>query len=349
MTVTTLAEVEALRALLAATIWPCGGYPTERQPNAVEAFSTSFWGATANEPVVPLAGIDRLPVSQYLGVSVAPLHFRPAVSRGKALIFAAGHDGGPWTNQARNVVYRFVRQGFDVVTVAMPLYFLEPRPLIGNVQLGLEHGDLAQFQDARGWHPLAWFLEPTVAVLNYLEAFYGYTDVSMTGYSGGGWCTYWMAALDTRITRSYPVTAGLPLDIRVGTENGDWEQYQADVFTVAPTWRQPNTIGAAMGPLASDTERVVGRCQWPAGVDYRDLYVMAADRAGRSQLQMVNQLDPVFPDLGRGAAYGPPITAKAAALGGTWGYWIDTISSTEHRISDPAIDRMLSDLGVVLW
>lgn len=318
MTVSTLVAVEALRATLKATIWPAGGYPSSRQPNTVTAYSNSYWGRQENLPaLVNFAALYRLDVHQYLGVDVRPLHFQPTTRRtpAKALVFAIGHDGGPWYPMPRQVVYRFLAQGYDVVTVAMPLYFMEPRPLVGQIQLGLEHGDLAQFQGPT-WHPLAWFLEPSVVVLNYL-ADLGITDVTMAGYSGGGWCTYLMAALDTRITRSYPCTAGLPLDIRVGAENGDWEQYQADVFAT---------------PIA----------------DYRDLWVMAADRAGRSQLQMVNQYDPVFPDLGRAATYGPPITAICSGLGASWGYWIDA-NVTEHVITDKALTKMFADSGVSEW
>ena len=317
MTVSTLGQVEALRETLIETIWPAGGYPSDRRVNSVESYSSSYFGQTENAPaLVNFAGIDRLAVQQYLGVHVRPLHFKPTVSRGEAMLFMIGHDGGPFTVQSRNVVYRLLAQGFDVVTVAMPLYFAEDRPLIGNVQLGLEHGDLAQFQDP-GWHPLDWFLTPAIAAMNYLEEAYGYSEVSMTGYSGGGWATYLLAALDVRITRSYPVTGGPPLDVRVGTENGDWEQYQVDVFA---------------DPIA----------------DYRDLYVMAADRAGRSQLLMVNELDAIFPDLGRAAVYGPPLTTICSGLGGSWDYWIEA-GQTEHVISDQAVDEMFADMGIALW
>lgn len=317
MVVSTLGAVEALRTTLKATIWPAGGYPTQRRAQVVASYSSSYFGKLENDPALEnLATMYRFEVHQYLGVDVRPLHFQPTTARGPGFIFAIGHDGGPFTAQSRNVVNRLLRQGYHVVTVGMPLYFAEARPLIANIQLGLEHGDLAQYQYPNGWHPLAWFCEPTIAAINYL-ADLGVTTVYMIGYSGGGWCTHLMAALDTRISHSFPCTAGLPLDIRVGTENGDWEQYLADVFAT---------------PIA----------------DYRDLWVMAADRAGRSQLQIVNTYDPIFPDLGRAATYGPPITAIASGLGSSWGYWLDTFP-TEHVIGDRAISRVFQHLGITLW
>lgn len=314
MPVVTLQDATAKRAALRAAIWPTGGYPAERRANTVEAWSHAYWGQLPAYAALPLASLTRLHVNQLHGVNVRPLHFRPSTRRNRGLVFAIGHDAGPWYPMPRNVLYRFLAQGFDVISVAMPLYFMEDRPLVGNVQLGLEHGELAQFQTA-SFHPLAWFLEPSIAAVNrLLDA--GCTDVSMLGYSGGGWCTTVLPALDTRIAHSYPVASGMPLDLRVGNEFGDWEQFGADI------WQ--NT-------------------------DYRDLHVMAADRPGRSQVQVFNQYDPIFPaDAARIAQYAPTVQSRAAALGGSWGLYTDRLVN-EHTISDLALNRVMSDLQLTIW
>lgn len=321
MAVVTLADSEAKRAALRAAIWPAGGYPLERRADRAESWWHPYWGQQPNYCALRnLDGLTRLHVDQRLGVNVRPIHFRPTVRRSRGLVFAQGHDAGPWYPMPRNVLYRFLLQGFDVVTVGMPLTFMEARPDIDGLRTP-QHDFMGQFQTEE-FNPLAWFLEPPIAALNRLRDL-GCADVSMIGYSGGGWATTLLAALDARIARSYPVAGSLPLDLRQSgpgwNDWGDWEQFAADIW--------------------QDT-------------DYRDLYLMAADRPGRSQVQVLNQYDPVgFKGDGREQTYAPTLAARAAALGGAWRVWVDR-NRTEHAISDLALNEVMKDLGIVggeLW
>jgi hypothetical protein len=313
------AEVSALRSALKSAIWPSGGYPTNRAADSTASYTPDYWlQPQPNLATIPnLAGITQLTVNQYLGVNVRPIHFKPTTKRDRGIIFAQGHDSGPWYPMPRNIVYRLLVQGFDVVTVAMPLLFMEDRPAIPGLD-SPSHDDMGDFQTG-SFNPLSWFLEPSIAALNHLLAVSpSLTDVSMMGYSGGGWATALLAALDTRITHSYPIVGWLPLSLREGNEFGDWEQYQADI------WDAPFTH------------------------DYEDLAVMAADSAGRTQIQILGDHDPIFPDNGRSASYAATVSAAAAGLGGTWDVLVDSLL-TEHAISDAALNAVLEDMGVTIW
>jgi len=80
--------------------------------------------------------------------------------------------------------------------------------------------------------PLKYFLIPPLSALNTAiesRANAGlppYEKISVMGYSGGGWATTAMAAIDPRITQAFSVAGSLPMEYRGWhrPDGGDWEQ-----------------------------------------------------------------------------------------------------------------------------
>ena len=89
--------------------------------------------------------------------------------------------------------------------------------------------------------PIRYFLEPTLISLNYAQnrersrsnQFPNYRRFHMIGLSGGGWTTTVCAALDPRITLSFPVAGTMPLYLRSGGSIGDREQFQPSFYRIA--------------------------------------------------------------------------------------------------------------------
>src|SRR4051794_4575344 len=95
------------------------------------------------------------------------------------------------------------------------------------------HDTLPLYAQVYFGSPVHYFMDPVVTVVNYLRAQYAYTSISMVGLSGGGWATTLAAALDPRISRSFPVAGSLPLELRTPEERGDWEQAVPELYAIA--------------------------------------------------------------------------------------------------------------------
>jgi hypothetical protein len=143
---------------------------------------------------------------------------------------------------------------------------------------------------------------------------------SRVGLSGGGWTTTVCAAIDPRITRSYPAAGSLPFHLRPGSPNaasstGDWEQRMET---------QPHFY------------RIAG---------YLDLYVMAAIGAGRRQIQILNRFDSCcFAGVGH-RSYAPAVSHRVDVIGG--GHWdvLEDATHDRHAISPYALSVILWDLA----
>ena len=140
----------------------------------------------------------------------------------------------------------------------MPLTGRNNRPTaqgrFGPIRLR-EHDDLALLPTG-AQHPIGLFFEPLRVAVDALSP--SYRRIVMVGLSGGGWATTVYAALDPRISASYPVAGSLPFPLRYQTV-GDWEQTLPALYEIA---------------------------------DYLDLYVLGSIGRGRSQLQILNEQDP---------------------------------------------------------
>jgi hypothetical protein len=136
----------------------------------------------------------------------------PATPTARLAIVNPGHtchyNSNP--NQDNQTVIDLLNDGYAVLATYMPYY--------NPVQCGLSHDQLfdpaSNFRPAGGAHPLIYFLDTVRRGLNYAIATHGYTEIKLTGLSGGGWTTTLYAALDPRITTGVTIAGSEPFTLR---------------------------------------------------------------------------------------------------------------------------------------
>ncbi|PIW30619.1 MAG: hypothetical protein COW30_01775 [Rhodospirillales bacterium CG15_BIG_FIL_POST_REV_8_21_14_020_66_15] len=149
------------------------------------------------------------------------------------------------------------------------------------------------------------FLPPVVAV-NYALAQQPFHGIAMIGVSSGAWVTLVSAAIDPRIDASFPVAGVLPLALLRGKEE------------------------SARSIVEGLTE-ITG---------VLDLSVMAADRSGRSQVQVFNRFDRCCFNGPRPSLYADLLGKTAGRLGGRHRVLFDE-SHARHKISRWALARIM--------
>lgn len=235
------------------------------------------------------------------------------------LLYHTGH-GNLLPGDQENVI-QFLEAGYDVLFISMPLTGLN-QPAVGANPPAIAETECCgriEFTSGIEGHtqlealsqPLKYFFEPIAAALDHAEG-EGYRDFAMVGVSGGGWAALVYAAIDARITASFPVAASLPLWMRLPEyEPGDFEQRYPPFYQLA---------------------------------GYLDLYLMGAYGKGRSQLQIFNYFDPCCYGGERALVYLQPIQTRLASLGsGAFDIYIDR-SHNAHMISPEAVAIILAAL-----
>ena len=198
----------------------------------------------------------------------------------------------------------------------MPLLGVNNRPVVSLKRFGrlrIEFHDCLRFIAPKVGHPVRYFVDPVVAVINYASA-QGNRQVAMIGFSGGGWTTTLSAAVDVRIARSYPVAGTLPLYLRSGSGYpwGDYEQTVRGLYEIA---------------------------------NYLELYVLGAvGDASRAQMQILNKHAPcIYAGTGY-LTYERIVGEIVEELGsGRFGVVLDD-THRQHMISKWAVRRILEDL-----
>lgn len=309
-------DATAKRAELVNFIWGPSGFPTQLPANVEKAISDERYADLDN-----LKQIDRLTVNMEWGLTSTAYHFIPAEANGKLLIYHGGHDGD--FILAKDLISFFLKNGFAVVGMSMPLEGPNNRPVVeiervGKVQLAFH--DQLKLLKMKSGHPVQLFLTPVAVVLNYAQPL-NYDSVVMTGVSGGGWTTTIYAAVDPRITRSYPAAGTLPLHLREDRNRTNSAQRPAD-------W--------------GDYEQTIPELHSIA--NYLDLYILSSLGEQRKQLQIVNKNDPCC--LGGEAfrTYEGVINERVRNFGGgSFAVYLDT-KNTRHSISNEAMKVILDDV-----
>jgi hypothetical protein len=329
ITIKSARDVAVKRQALIDFLWGAQGFPGEKLPSSL----------TKDVPT-PVSGlnnlerVDELHVAMEEGEQGLAYHFVAKRSNGRLVVVHQGHgctfddsEAAAGKNYGiQRAISGLLSVGFSVLAVYMPHEF--PGDCRGTVY----HNIMSERVVGTG-SPIKFFLEPVAVCLNYLQANAGadhfpkYREFDMVGFSGGGWTTTVYAAIDPRITMSFPVAGSLPLYLRSGASVGDAEQTFASLYKIA---------------------------------GYPDLYVMGASGAGRKQVQILNRRDSCcFGEKQHGAAQ-LGITWEAAVrsyetevrhtlnhLGnrGSFRVAIDE-ESTGHMISHHAIaDEILPELS----
>jgi hypothetical protein len=308
ITVHSAAEVAARRARLTAYVWKGAGLPT-RLPRVQAGVSVPLLTALPH-----LHRVDELSVPLAYGMSSRVFHVLPRPpGNGRLAVYHNGH--GEPAGAMLATVGALLQRGYSVLIHAMPYMHWNASSPGG----GTSHDEFARRESAR-FSALTFFLDPVAVALNHALTVHRPTSVQMVGLSGGGWTTTVYAAIDPRVTRSYPVAGSLPFYLRgaapnVASSTGDWEQ------------RRDTLPGFY-------------------GVDgYLDLYVMAATGPGRRQLQILNRFDPCcFGGVGH-RSYAPAVTQRAGLIGGGGWDLQEDATHGEHTISPYALSVILHDLG----
>jgi len=282
----SLDDESAARRRLIKEAW--GGKLPESVPFSIQPARADLEG---------LENIDSAEAWQSLfGTLIYVLH--PAAPNGRAVIVHQGHASyaGRWSSGVGTLIDHLLSRGFTVAAMQMPLQGWNKGPWTSHAAL----------IEARGNASLAQFIGPVIEVVNRL--YDSYTDVSMAGFSGGGWTTVLAAAIDTRITRSAAVAGSLPVTFR--------NAYKEKVCIYHASDEQ------------SDLELY-------NELSYEDLYVLGASD-GRRQVQINNQYDSCC-FYGVSSSLYAPHVAKAAS--GSWTFELDS-THKNHKLSTKAMERI---------
>ncbi len=251
--ITSKEEAAAKRTEIIGYIWGKAGMPLAKLPVAVER------GTVKPDNLKNLERVDTLRIAMDGGVKgLAHLFLPRKHKKSRVVILHLGHTDGCTFNDdmpgepdigMRRSLNAFLSEGFAVLGVYMPQVTPE--------DCRWEHDRL--FKAKTSGSPLKFFLEPTLAAINYLQKTYPeLRDFSMTGLSGGGWTTTLYAAVDPRIKLSIPVAGSLPLYLCHEGYGHDIEQ-RVDSFY-----------------------RIAG---------HLDLYLLGSYGKGRKQIQVLNRRD----------------------------------------------------------
>lgn len=269
-----------------------------------------------------LSKVDRIDIKMDYDMHSYVYHLHPKKSINRLLIFQMGHSNDILTAGGLETIKFFLGKGYSIMTLWMPL-FGENSLTARNIP---NHGDYTFPGASTGGHNvmstilenskgsfIRFFIEPVIVAINYAIAQYKYSDISMTGVSGGGWTTHVCAAIDPRIKLNFPVAGSLPLYLRKGPcangSAGDAEQVWAALF-----------------------EKIAS---WP------DIYILGGYGKGRGQVHILNQYDSCCFWGVNFMTFEHHVTETVESLGK--GFYYATLDSShkDHRISDKVISEVI--------
>jgi hypothetical protein len=312
ITITDLASANSTRAGVISKIFGASGMSTTLAPTYYSTFNPagSTWAGLPN-----LASIQEWRVTVSKGFVSRLYKFTPTTYRnpssGKAgFIVAAGHAAIGTTPPYTDLIKWLVTAGFEVWTVDMPISGLNAPPNVASFPtvidpvLGsvlIDTHEKMEVLDSPTFNPIKIFLEPPLSIVNDMAA-RGITNIAMAGLSGGGWTTVMYSAIDPRIEVSYSVAGSMPVYAR--------------------SWTPPhNSLGDFEQMRVAEM-----------GIDYLDLYVLAATPAGRTHygMHIVND-DCCFGGY-TAMHYEQAVKNVVTAVGGYYDVVFDTTATT-HTIS----------------
>jgi hypothetical protein len=251
ISIKTESDLSQLRLRLIRFIWGQDHLPDRMPDNASPAESP-----TANVP--NLEKVQSITIAMEAGQQTVAYHYIPRNRNRRLVVVHQGHVCETGAAGVGDVIRDLVRSGYEVLAMNMP----RCRTGDCSADCTTAHNEMFASIHVPQGSPLKFFLEPIVVSLNYLQTHgsdgSGYVDLNMVGLSGGGWTTTVYAAIDPRITLSFPVAGTLPLYLRSGGSVGDVEQTLPDFYRLA---------------------------------GYLDLYVLGSSGAGRRQVQILNERD----------------------------------------------------------
>jgi hypothetical protein len=310
----TAEDAAALRARLIHFLWG-----RDQLPRTLPTSVDTDYRDARYASIEALQRIDRLTIAMDFGLESVAYHFLPRRPNNRVVLYHEGHAGDFFHRAA--CIQALLEHGYAVVGLCMPLMGLNNQPTVDVPRFGPlhlnRHEHMSLLTPDQG-HPIRYFLDPVVAVINYLHtdlnADFACDDIAMVGLSGGGWTTTLAAAIDPRIGLSFPVAGSYPMYLRV-LDWRDWGDYEQ---TVPELYRTAN---------------------------YLELYVLGAHGPGRRQRQILNAGDPCCFGGEGWRTYGDVVARLVENLGdGAFTVSVDA-SHDEHDISPTALSWILDDLA----
>ena len=316
----TPAQADAVRQSVIDFFWSSGEVPTSTLPTSVTAvysgagsLPSQLGGVSASlvESVEQLnMSTDDLATHAYL------IHPETPAAERKLAIVHQGHQANLLGGLDTTTNY-FLQIGYDVLAMNMPLLGWNPDRTVtlpdGTSLTTGSHSTLMNSFGVQNDNGFRFFVDPVVTGINYfVNQQPDYTDVFMTGLSGGGWTTAVVPAVDTRINLSVPVAGSTPLYIRdiQPSSVGDLEQTWAGLY--------------------------VDRASW------LDLYILAGYGEGREQIQVNNQFDSCCFSGINYTTYEDNVANAVDSLGeGKWSFALDT-THTSHLISEWTLTQVIA-------
>ena len=302
-------DISARRSELISYLWGEEVLPSSLPTVIEKQFTDKRYADIAS-----LHHIEKLVISMEFGLDSLVYHFMPKKPNNKVVLYHQGHHGDFF--KSKEQIKQLLDNGYSVIAFAMPLLGLNNQPSIWlprNGQLKLSTHEQMQYLLPERGHPIKYFIEPVVVTLNYLKTSYDYSSISMVGISGGGWTTTIVAAIDTRIEKSFPVAGSYPIYLRSNSPRdwGDYEQVEPGLYST---------------------------------VNYLELYVLAAFGANRKQLQIINKYDPCCFAGTKWKTYKDTVSSRVQKIGaGEFDLFLDE-SHMEHQISDVGMTRIIGEL-----
>lgn len=281
---------------------------------------TKMPGSAEPDNVLALAGLhslastERFRIVMDLGITSEVYSFRPTHPKSCLMLYQEGHRAS--FRSRKKLIERLLDAGCEVLALSLPLTGPDnSRPLIAHPRFGqllLNDPDKLELLETPEFSTIQYFLTPPIAALNYVLSRRSFAHVGMTGFSGGGWVTTLVAALDPRIQTSYAVAGSVPVAVHAAAMSwGSYEQRLGALYQIA---------------------------------NYPELYLMAAAGPGRRHRQFYNEDDPCCFSGSNWTFWRQPLSRRASALGGYFeseGYLL----KDRHGIGPAVANRIVSDFA----
>lgn len=302
-------DVSDLRDALIAFLWGKPGLPS-----SVPSTVVTDWKDGRYEDIESLRRINKLIVTMEFGLESNVYHFIPQNPNDKVVLYHEGHHGD--FIKSKKQIGQLLQNGYAVLAFSMPLLGPNNQPTVeipGIGYLKMSSHDHMKFLSPENGHPVKYFIEPVVSILNHLDTHFDYSSISMVGISGGGWTTTLAAAVDTRIDYSFPVAGSYPIYLRSDSQRdwGDYEQHVPELYKA---------------------------------VNYLELYVLGSHGKNRKQIQIINKYDPCCFAGVKWQTYKDIVSTRLIQIGsGEYDLFLDD-SHHEHSISDLAMSKIFREI-----
>ena len=223
------------RQILIDKIWPSGDFPTS---STIANKETGFVsdGTFDTSIYTGLLKAEKWTIEVSRGFELIIYKLVPTgVRKNIAFVAPYGHTNFQQSGPNEDFFHQqLLDKKYDVYTGFMIVLGSNPNSDTPPYSTWNGHNNFKN-EDGSGTElGLAIFLEPWIVLNNHLATL-SYNDLYMGGISGGGWTINWIAALDEKVTYSFPVAPSVPQELEIGIDRDityDYEQGHYDATSV---------------------------------------------------------------------------------------------------------------------